>query len=202
MSFDPDPNKVIPPAVEFAVNALEAAYKEPSVKRFVFTSSSAAAVISSPDIPAANITEDTWSDFIVDAAWADPPYTPERGFVTYAASKNQAEKAVWKFHKENRHKRPDLTVNTSKIFVLVEVPSWFTFTNWSSQSFLTSLSANRLIARNRDILAALASHIAYSRGRLMTSTKVFILVSNIIPLLVRVYRIWLTQWIRILYRRR
>ncbi|KFY82364.1 hypothetical protein V500_10591 [Pseudogymnoascus sp. VKM F-4518 (FW-2643)] len=112
MSFDPDPNKVIPFAVDFAVNALQAAYKEPSVKRFIFTSSSAAAVVSSPDIPAANITEDSWTDFIVDAAWADPPYTEERGMVTYAASKNQAEKAVWKYHKENRHERPDLTVNT------------------------------------------------------------------------------------------
>ncbi|KAH7247627.1 uncharacterized protein BKA55DRAFT_676928 [Fusarium redolens] len=112
VSFDPDPNKVIPFAVDFAVNALETAYKEPSVKRFVFTSSSAAAVISSPDIPPANITEDSWTDFIVDAAWADPPYTPERGMTTYAASKNQAEKEVWKFHKENRQKRPDLVVNT------------------------------------------------------------------------------------------
>ncbi|KAL7940088.1 hypothetical protein V8C42DRAFT_356483 [Trichoderma barbatum] len=112
MSFDPDPNKVIPFAVSFAVNALQAAYKEPSVKRFVFTSSSAAAVISSPEIPVATITEDSWTDFIVDAAWAETPYNPERGMVTYAASKNQAEKAVWKFHKENYQKRPDLTVNT------------------------------------------------------------------------------------------
>lgn len=116
MWFDPDPTKVIPFAVDFAVNALEAAYKEPSVKRFIFTSSSAAAVVSSPDIPAANITEDSWTDFIVDAAWADPPYTQEREMVTYAASKNQAEKAVWKYHKENSQKRPDLTVNTGNIF--------------------------------------------------------------------------------------
>ena len=129
MSFDPDPNKLIPFAVDFAVNALRAAYKEPSVKRFVFTSSSAAAVVSSPDIPAADITEDSWTDFIVDAAWADPPYTQERGMVTYAASKNQAEKAVWKYHKENRHERPDLTVNTGKISVLVKVLSWCALTN-------------------------------------------------------------------------
>ncbi len=57
------------------------------------------------------------------------PYTPERGMVTYAASKNQAEKAVWKFHKENRQKRPDLTVNTGKFFVLVNMPSWFALAN-------------------------------------------------------------------------
>lgn len=127
VSFDPDPTKVIPFAVDFAVNALQAAYKEPSVKRFIFTSSSAAAVVSSPDIPAGNITEDSWTDYIVDAAWADPPYTPERGMATYAASKNQSEKAVWKYHKENRQKRPDLTVNTGNISVLVKVLSWCAF---------------------------------------------------------------------------
>lgn len=129
MSFDPDPNKVIPFAVDFAVNALQAAYKEPSVKRFIFTSSSTAAVVSSPDTPAANITEDSWTDYVVDAAWADPPYTQERAMVTYAASKNQAEKAVWKYHKENRHERPDLTVNTGNISVLVKVLSWCALTN-------------------------------------------------------------------------
>ncbi|KFY76595.1 hypothetical protein V499_03802 [Pseudogymnoascus sp. VKM F-103] len=105
-------NKVIPFAVDFAVNALRAAYKEPSVKRFVFTSSSTAAVVPSPDSPPANITEDSWTDFIVAAAWADPPYTRERAMATYAASKNRAEKAVWEYHQENRQERPDLTVNT------------------------------------------------------------------------------------------
>lgn len=42
MSFGLDPNTVIPIAVQGTLNALEAAAKQASVKRFVITSSSAA----------------------------------------------------------------------------------------------------------------------------------------------------------------
>ncbi|UPK89521.1 hypothetical protein LCI18_000456 [Fusarium solani-melongenae] len=112
MSFAPDPNDVIPQAIAFAENALKSAYKETSVKRFVLTSSSSAAVLSVPGAPGVEVLEDTWNEFAVKAAWAEPPYTPERGGVVYAASKTEAEKAVWKYHKENRDKRPDLVVNT------------------------------------------------------------------------------------------
>ncbi|KAI9147377.1 Aldehyde reductase 2 [Paramyrothecium foliicola] len=112
MNFSPDPNAVIPHAVAFARNALESAYKETSVKRFVLTSSSSAAVLSNLDAPSVKVTEDTWNDFAMKAAWADPPYTEERAGIVYAASKTEAEKAVWKYHEENRTKRPDLVVNT------------------------------------------------------------------------------------------
>ncbi|WAO87457.1 Epimerase domain-containing protein [Fusarium falciforme] len=111
-SFAPDPNDVIPQAIAFAENALKSAYKETSVKRFVLTSSSSAAVLSVPGAPGVEVLEDTWNEFAVKAAWAEPPYTPERGGVVYAASKTEAEKVVWKYHKENRDKRPDLVVNT------------------------------------------------------------------------------------------
>jgi hypothetical protein len=105
---------VIPQAIAFAENALKSAYKENSVKRFVLTSSSSAAVLSIPGAPGVEVLEDTWNEFAVKAAWAEPPYTPERGGVVYAASKTEAEKAVWKYHKENRDKRPDLVVNTGE----------------------------------------------------------------------------------------
>lgn len=105
---------MIPQAIAFAENALKSAYKENSVKRFVLTSSSSAAVLSIPGAPGVEVLEDTWNEFAVKAAWAEPPYTPERGGVVYAASKTEAEKAVWKYHKENRDKRPDLVVNTGE----------------------------------------------------------------------------------------
>lgn len=114
MSLSADPNAVIPQAVAFARNALESAYNEPSVKRFIFTSSSSAAVVSLPDAPGVEVTEKTWNDFAVKAAWADPPYTEERSVFVYAASKTEAERAVWKYHEENRDKRPDLVVNTGE----------------------------------------------------------------------------------------
>ncbi|KAF9774666.1 hypothetical protein IL306_007304 [Fusarium sp. DS 682] len=112
MSFSPDPNVVIPQAVAFAQNALKSAYKEHSVKRFVLTSSSSAAVLPVLDAPGAEVTEDSWNEFAVKAAWADPPYSPERGGIVYAASKTESEQAVWKYHQENRDRRHDLVVNT------------------------------------------------------------------------------------------
>jgi nucleoside-diphosphate-sugar epimerase len=45
-SLSPDPNIVVPRVVNSATNALKAAAKEPSVKRFILTSSSIAAVLS------------------------------------------------------------------------------------------------------------------------------------------------------------
>ncbi|KAF9776780.1 hypothetical protein IL306_004976 [Fusarium sp. DS 682] len=112
MSLDPNPNNVIPDAINFAVAALKAAYAEPSVKRFVFTSSSSAAVVSVPDVPSVKVNEKSWSEGAVKKAWADPPYTKDRGGIVYAASKAQAEQAVWKYHEEHRSEKPDLVVNT------------------------------------------------------------------------------------------
>lgn len=115
VTFAADPNAVIPPAIAFALNALKSAYKEASVKRFVLTSSSSAAIVSDPAAPGVEVTEDSWSEAAVKAAWADPPYNQDRGGVVYAASKTESEQAVWKYHKENRNKRPDLVVNTGEI---------------------------------------------------------------------------------------
>ncbi|KAL3952496.1 hypothetical protein ACCO45_012439 [Purpureocillium lilacinum] len=115
MTFDCDPNTVIPPAVAGALNALKAAYAQPSVKRFVLTSSSTAAYLPGSvgkDAASINITTETWNEDAIRRAWADPPYSPERAPFVYAASKAQAEQRVWEFHRENRHRRPDLTVNT------------------------------------------------------------------------------------------
>lgn len=113
LSFSPDPNVVIPSSIDGAINALKAAYEEPSVKRFVYTSSSSAAapIPTSPDEKPYVITKDTWNESQVKAAWAEPPYEPTRGGTVYAASKTQAEQAVWKYHKENQQKKPELVVN-------------------------------------------------------------------------------------------
>ncbi|KAH7274693.1 hypothetical protein MRS44_007048 [Fusarium solani] len=112
MTFDSNPHNVIPVAIAGAVNALKATYTEPGVKRFVFTSSSTSVVISKRDTPGIVVTEETWNEDSIKQAWADPPYGPERSSPVYAASKTQAEQEVWKFHKENQQKRPDLVVNT------------------------------------------------------------------------------------------
>ncbi|KEY72840.1 hypothetical protein S7711_04423 [Stachybotrys chartarum IBT 7711] len=108
LDFSPDPHDVVPSAVKGTVNALEAAAGETSVKRFVLTSSSTAALVPQPDTPT-RVTVDTWNDEYVALAYRDPPYEPERGYAVYAASKTIAEKEAWKFVAE---KKPGFVLNT------------------------------------------------------------------------------------------
>ncbi|GKT60581.1 nad dependent epimerase dehydratase [Colletotrichum tofieldiae] len=121
VGLNPDPNQVIPIAVSGSLNALKAAYSEPGVKRFVLTSSSSAALPSGSEAYKQPhvITQDSWSEDGVQPAWAPPPYTPERAMAVYSVSKAESEQAVWKYHKEHRHTRPDLVVN-SDYFVDVQ----------------------------------------------------------------------------------
>ncbi|EON63476.1 hypothetical protein W97_02704 [Coniosporium apollinis CBS 100218] len=107
LSQDPNPHNVIPPTIAFAVNALKAAAAEPSVKRFVLTSSSTATYAPGPNL-GRTIDAKTWNEDSVKAAWAPAPYEPERTWVTYAASKTEGEQAVWKWVEENE---PALVVN-------------------------------------------------------------------------------------------
>ena len=107
VTFDHDPNKVIPQVIAGAVNAIEAAAKTPSVKRFVYTSSSTAITAPRPNEKYELKVED-WNTADVEAAWKPPPYEPTRNWAVYGASKTQAEQAIWKFAKE---KKPDFVVN-------------------------------------------------------------------------------------------
>ncbi|GJC88565.1 aldehyde reductase 2 [Colletotrichum liriopes] len=106
-SLDSNPHNVIPGTISGTVNALEAAAQEPSVKRFVLTSSSCAALIPTPNNPV-KVTTDTWNDGVVELAYRDPPYEPERALPVYAASKTLSEKEAWKFMDE---KKPGFTLN-------------------------------------------------------------------------------------------
>lgn len=101
VSFSPDPNAVIPQTIASTVGILNSAIKEPSVKRVVYTSSSSAASPTIPNIPF-EVTVDSWNDEASKIAWAPPPYTPDRAFAVYAASKLESEKACWKFMEEKR----------------------------------------------------------------------------------------------------
>lgn len=96
-----DPNEAIATVVNGALNALEAAAKEGSVKRVVLTSSSTAAASPKPNVHFI-IDENTWNEEAVKAAWAPPPYEGEqRKLDVYSASKTQSEQAAWKWVKEN-----------------------------------------------------------------------------------------------------
>ncbi|KAK2021105.1 NAD dependent epimerase/dehydratase [Colletotrichum zoysiae] len=113
LSLSPNPDEVIPITVAGSLNALKAAYAEPGIKRFVLTSSSAAALPAGPVAYKQPhiIRHDTWSADAVELAYAPPPHTPGHGGIVYCASKVESEKAVWEYHKEHRRERPDLVVN-------------------------------------------------------------------------------------------
>ncbi|PHH81424.1 hypothetical protein CDD82_814 [Ophiocordyceps australis] len=108
LTLNPDPNKVIPVVLSGVHNALSAASRCPSIKRFVYTSSSAA--ITAPIANAKfHIDATMWNQADVDLALAPPPYTEHRRLAVYAASKTLAEKACWDFmHSE----KPAFVLNT------------------------------------------------------------------------------------------
>ncbi|KAI5206473.1 NAD(P)-binding protein [Aureobasidium subglaciale] len=109
ISFSKNPNEVIPSVIAGVTHTLEAADKEPSVKRFVFTSSSTAATNPIPN-KEFNVDESSWNQVAIDKAWADPPYTEaDRAWNVYGASKTQGEQAVWKYVKE---RKPHFVCNT------------------------------------------------------------------------------------------
>ncbi|KAG9521735.1 NAD(P)-binding protein, partial [Aureobasidium melanogenum] len=109
ISFSKNPNDVIPSVIAGVTHTLEAADKEPSVKRFVFTSSSTAATNPVPN-KEFNIDENSWNQVAIDKAWAGPPYTEaDRAWNVYGASKTQGEQAVWKYVRENN---PHFECNT------------------------------------------------------------------------------------------
>ncbi|CEJ93158.1 hypothetical protein VHEMI08768 [[Torrubiella] hemipterigena] len=108
MSYDADPNAVITPTIAIALQIFKAAVSTPSVERFVFTSSCAAAAMPG-SAPYPTITGNTWNEEAIRQAWAPAPYESSRGFAVYAASKAQTEKALWDAYKETPG---DLIFNT------------------------------------------------------------------------------------------
>lgn len=87
---------------------LTSAAAVPTIKRFVYTSSSTAATMPKPNVRF-TVTDRTWNDEAVEKAWAPPPYTNAREWDVYGASKTQAEKECWKFVRE---KKPGFVLNT------------------------------------------------------------------------------------------
>ncbi|KAH7018697.1 hypothetical protein B0J12DRAFT_688386 [Macrophomina phaseolina] len=104
LSWDTNPNNVIPPVVNGALVAAKAAASEPSIKRFVLTSSSWSTIMPIADTKIV-VDENTWDDAAVEGAWKEGA----DGKTVYAASKTQSEQALWKWVKENK---PDMVVNT------------------------------------------------------------------------------------------
>lgn len=99
MSFSPDPQEVIPPTVAGIRTLLQSAAKEPSVKSFVYTSSSVAASVANSPL---TLDASTWNDAQIKEAWSVTlkPFPVAHANAVYGASKAEAERAFWKFIKE------------------------------------------------------------------------------------------------------
>ncbi|KAF5572271.1 NADPH-dependent aldehyde reductase [Fusarium pseudocircinatum] len=98
----PDPNVAIPATIASALSVCRSAAKEPSVKRFVFTSTFWAATFPVPGVSDTITNLDTWNDAAIQAAWAPPPYESGRILPVYFAAKAEAEKSVWKFVEDEK----------------------------------------------------------------------------------------------------
>jgi len=99
---------VIPETLAGVRYILESAAKQPSVRHFVYTSSSAATTAPKPNVEF-KITTETWNQEDIDAAWAPPPYLDDRKWAVYGASKAKGEQEVWMVTKE---KKPHFIANT------------------------------------------------------------------------------------------
>ncbi|KAB8070381.1 hypothetical protein BDV29DRAFT_198028 [Aspergillus leporis] len=100
LSFKPDPQAMIPWVVKATLKIVEAATKEPSVKRIVLTSSSSAAYTLRPDPNGRTL--DSWNETAVKAAWDDKSPEKERGVTVYSASKTEGGRQAWKWIQEHR----------------------------------------------------------------------------------------------------
>lgn len=108
VTFSSDPNEVIPQTVAGVRTLLDSASKEPSVKSFVYTSSSVAA--SGANKPLVLDTS-SWNDVQIKEAWSvtSAPFPAMHAFAVYGASKAEAEKAFWKYVEEEK---PHFRANT------------------------------------------------------------------------------------------
>ncbi|KAL8370101.1 hypothetical protein RB595_000461 [Gaeumannomyces hyphopodioides] len=103
VAFDPNPDQVIPVAVDSTIGILESAAGETSVERFVLTSSYSALVYPHPN-QRIRVTTETWNEESVSIAKNLPEDMSDvqKGFAVYCASKTKGEQAMWNWVKQNK----------------------------------------------------------------------------------------------------
>lgn len=107
-SFNKDPAKVVPATVNATMSILNSCLSQPSVKSFVYTSSSA--VVSMPKLNVSCAYDsNTWNEEDIKTAWKPEPWEKGHEWVVYAAGKTDDEKALWKIRDE---KRPHFSIKS------------------------------------------------------------------------------------------
>uniref|UniRef100_A0A8H7N2J7 NAD-dependent epimerase/dehydratase domain-containing protein n=1 Tax=Bionectria ochroleuca TaxID=29856 RepID=A0A8H7N2J7_BIOOC len=102
VTLQPDPT-IVDAAIQSVNQLLEAASKEPSVKRVVLTSARAACINEIPGTPY-RITKDMWNDEAIEELKkpADAHSPQVRGMLVYGAAKCLAERGAWEFVRKNK----------------------------------------------------------------------------------------------------
>ncbi|RAH50395.1 aldehyde reductase II [Aspergillus brunneoviolaceus CBS 621.78] len=108
MSFNSDPDAVIPWVKRAAIHLLEAAASQSSVTRFVLTSSSTAALLPTPGLKTV-VDETTWNQVSVHAAWDESTPPEKRAYHIYSAAKTEQERESWRWVRE---RKPRFEFNT------------------------------------------------------------------------------------------
>jgi nucleoside-diphosphate-sugar epimerase len=101
LSFSSVPEEVINPVLAGTLTALRSAAKTPSVKRFVLTSSSSAALFPKPDVKVF-LDETTWNEESSALARSLPLTDGAKPWHVYCASKTEGEKSAWDFMKTEK----------------------------------------------------------------------------------------------------
>ncbi len=173
LTFDPNPNNVIPPTVSAVANILKAAAREPTVKRFIYTSSAVASFMPNPSSSEIiSVGRDSWNDAsVVIAREAQPPYdNPLNGPIIYAASKVEAEKFVWKFAAEEK---PQFDISVVSPYTLIgpvlhksyankSVPSWIKDLYHGKTDVIKNFGARKCTAISRQKVRELIYVIHFS----------------------------------------
>ncbi|KAF7966338.1 hypothetical protein HWV62_20284 [Athelia sp. TMB] len=107
-TFSTNPAEVIEPSVNGTLSILRSAAKVSSIKRFVLTSSSTAALWPKQNVEF-DVGEDTWNEESPALASSLPEDHPLKPWHIYSASKTLGERAAWNFMKEQK---PTFTLNT------------------------------------------------------------------------------------------
>lgn len=105
VAFSPVPEEVIDPTVGGTLTLLRSAATQPSITRFVLTSSAAAGDFPRPN-EVYSVGENSWNEVSVQGAYQEGPM---QGMNVYCASKVLGEKAAWKFVQEEK---PGFVLNT------------------------------------------------------------------------------------------
>ncbi|KAI8296348.1 Aldehyde reductase 2 [Colletotrichum sp. SAR11_240] len=108
-NMNPDPNAVVPPNVDATLSIARSAASTSSLKRFVYTSSSGAAAMPTPNVPY-EVNADTYNEQAVAIAYSGKgPGGLAGGYIAYSAAKTKAEQALWKWYSEEK---PGFTLNS------------------------------------------------------------------------------------------